>query len=110
VFHLFVLSGVVPYSIVWGGRLESTIQIYLFETISLAVTLAVIILAGIKGKFIKPYLPSKVVNFLLWVLAVLFAFNTIGNLFAESNLEMIIFTPLTFISAILFYRMAIEYE
>lgn len=109
VFHLIVLAGVVPYSIVWGGRLESATQMYIFETISLTVNLAVIIIVGIKGGFIKPYLPNKAVTFSLWVLAALFALNTVGNLFAESKLEMILFTPLTLLSSILFYRMAIEH-
>ncbi|MCF6268271.1 MAG: hypothetical protein L3J41_01010 [Melioribacteraceae bacterium] len=36
------------------------------------------------------------------------AINTIGNLFSNNFWEMIIFTPLTFISAILCYRMAVE--
>lgn len=109
VFHLIVLSGIVPYSIVWGGRLESATQMYIFETISLSVNLAVIVIVGIKGGFIKPCLPNKMVTFSLWVLAALFALNTVGNLFAESKLEMILFTPFTLLSSILFYRMAIEH-
>jgi len=108
VFHLFVLAGVVPYSIVWGGLLESANQMYIFETISLMLNLAIIVVVGTKGGFIKPYLPNKMVTFSLWVLTALFALNTVGNLFAESKLEMILFTPLTLISSILFYRMAIE--
>lgn len=109
VFHFMILSGVVPYTIVWGGRLQSTTQMYIYESVSLLVNLAVIIVVSIKGEVIKPCLPKKVVTVILWVLAVLFAFNTVGNLFAESNLEMILFTPVTFISAILLYRLAIEH-
>ena len=108
VFHLLVLSGVVPYDLVWGGRLENATQMYVFETVSITINLAIIVVVGIKGGYIKPFLPSNVVTFLLWVLAILFALNTVGNLFAESKVEMILFTPLTLISAVLFYRMAIE--
>jgi hypothetical protein len=35
---------------------------------------------------------------------ILFSLNTIGNLFAESSLEMIVGGALTFISALLCYR------
>ena len=57
VFHLLVLSGVIPYNIVWGGRLESAAQMYVLETVSLAVILAVILVVAIKGGYIKPFLP-----------------------------------------------------
>ena len=108
VFHLLVLSGVLPYNIVWGGRLENATQMHVFEAVSLMINLVVIVVVGIKGGYIKPFLPAKLVNFLLWVFAILLALNTLGNLFAETMLEMVLFTPLTFISTVLFYRMAIE--
>ena len=108
VFHLLVLSGVIPYNIVWGGRLESAAQMYVLETVSLAVILAVILIVAIKGGYIKPFLPPKVVTILLWLLTALFALNTVGNLFAESTVETMLFTPITLISAVLLFRMAIE--
>ncbi|MEO1392265.1 MAG: hypothetical protein AAFV90_05085 [Cyanobacteria bacterium J06634_5] len=42
VFHLLILSGTIPYNIVWGGRLESTSQMYWFEGVSITVNLAAI--------------------------------------------------------------------
>ena len=108
VFHLLVLSGVIPYNIVWGGRLESAAQMYVLETVSLAVIHAVILVVAIKGGYIKPFLPPKVVTILLWLLTALFALNTVGNLFAESTVETMLFTPITLISAVLLFRMAIE--
>lgn len=108
VFHLLVLSGVIPYHIVWGGRLENATQMYVFETIAITINLAIIVVVSIKGGYIRPFLPSKVVTSLLWDLVILFALNTVGNLFAESKVEMALFTPLTFISTVLLLRMAIE--
>ncbi len=108
VFHFLVLVGVFPHNIVWGGRLEGAIQLYIFETVSLILNLAVVFVVGIKGGYIKPFLPNKVVTSSLWILVVLFSLNTVGNLFADSKLEMLLFTPLTLLSTILFYRMAIE--
>jgi hypothetical protein len=109
VFHFLVLSGAIPYNVVWGGRLENAFQMYVFEAVSLTINLAVIALVGIKAGFIKFYLPERLVTFLLWVLVILFAVNTIGNLFAKTSLETIVFTPLTLISAVLCYRMVIEH-
>jgi hypothetical protein len=107
IFHLFVLAGVIPYQMVWGGRLQSAPQMHLLETISLAVNLAIIIVIAMKGGFIKPALPKKVITFVLWLLVALFTLNTIGNLFSETTLEMILFTPITLASAVLCYRLAI---
>jgi hypothetical protein len=88
VFHLLVLSGVIPYNIVWGGRLESAAQMYVLETVSLAVILAVILVVAIKGGYIKPFLPPKVVTILLWLLTALFALNTAGNFCSEWQLNV----------------------
>ena len=108
VFHLLVLSGAIPYSVVWGGRLESTSQMYLFGAVSITINLAVIATVGIKVGYIKPFIPKRAVTFLLWALAILFALNTVGNIFSKNTLETILFTPLTLISSVLCYRMAIE--
>ncbi|MDD3061065.1 MAG: hypothetical protein PHW94_09030 [Sulfurimonas sp.] len=108
VFHLLVLSGAIPYSIVWGGRLESASQIYLFEAVSITINLVVIASVGINAGYIKPFIPKRSVTFLLWALVILFALNTVGNIFSKTTLETILFTPLTLISSVLCYRMAIE--
>ena len=108
VFHLFVLSGAIPYSVVWGGRLENASQMYLFEAVSITVNLAVIAIVGMKAGYIKPFIPKRVVTFLLWILVILFALNTLGNIFSKNALEVVLFTPLTLISTILCYRMAID--
>lgn len=108
VFHLLVLSGAVPYTIVWGGRLVSVSQMYLLEAVAITINLAVIATVAMKVGYIKPFIPKRAVNFLLWVLVVLFGLNTVGNLFSETALEAVLFTPLTLICAVLCYRMAID--
>ena len=108
VFHLLVLSGAIPYNFVWGGRLESTSQMYSFEVVSIIINLVVIAIVGMKVEYIKPFIPKRAVTFLLWGLAILFALNTVGNIFSKTTLETILFTPFTLISAVLCYRMAIE--
>ena len=107
VFHLLVLSGLIPYGIVWGGNLKSPEQMQIFEAVSLLVNGLVIAVIAMRGGYIRPWLPHGLVSALLWVLAALFLVNTLGNLLAQSWLEMLLFTPLTLASAILCARMAL---
>jgi hypothetical protein len=108
VFHFLILLGVIPYGFVWGGWIENTTQMYVFEVVSLIINLLAITIVAIKSGYTKLYVPEKIVKLLLWIFVILFALNTVGNLFAQSKLEMLIFTPFTFICTIFFYRMAIE--
>jgi len=108
IFHILVLVGVIPFNIVWGGRLENVSQMYLFETVSLLINLIIMSVVGMKVGYIKNYLNGKVINAILWFLVVLFMLNTVGNVVSLSALEAIVFTPLTLFSSLLFYRMAIE--
>ena len=107
-FHLLVVTGVIPYAFVWGGRLESETQMYRLELVSLVINLAVIAVVAIKAGYIKPLFPPKVVTALLWILVVVFSLNTVGNLFAHSMLESLLLTPITLIGAALLARMAVE--
>lgn len=110
VFHLLVLVGVVPYSIVWGGRINSTTELVIFEIFSISVMVIVIAVIANKGGYLSSRSPwlKQLAALLLWLLAILFALNTIGNLFAKSLFETIVFTPLTLASSILCARIALE--
>lgn len=94
-FHLTILTGIIPYTIVWGGRLNSATEMYRFEAISLLLNAFFLLIALIKVNFIKIMIPRKISNGLFWAMGVLFFINTIGNLFSKNYLELIIFTPLT---------------
>ncbi len=86
-FHLCILFKIIPYDIAWGGRLTNDSEMYVFESISLLVNFIFIVVLLIRGKFIKQLLPAKAVHVILWVFLVLFALNTVGNIFAETNFE-----------------------
>lgn len=100
VFHVLVLVGVVPPEIVWGGRLKSHEELIRFEVVSIALNLFMIFVAGHPAGFLR-ILNSKVVRWLLILMAVLFVLNTVGNLMAVDPLERWIFTPLTALLAVL---------
>ena len=108
VFHILIISGVIPYQYVWGGRLESNEQMLRFESISMIINLFIIFIVSIKGNYIRPYLSSKVVKVFFWIFSILFVLNTIGNLLSLNSLEAIIATPITFILALMFLRLATE--
>lgn len=105
-FHILVLVGIIPFGVTWGGRLNSMEEMYVLETISLTVNLFFLIVLLLKGQFIKNQIAAKWLNGIIWLFAILFALNTVGNLFAKASVEMIVGGLFTFVSAILCYRIA----
>ena len=103
VFHLLVLFRVIPYTIVWAGKINTVEQMRVFEMVSLVINLLLIITILIKGKYLKINIHSKIIQVILWIFFILFVLNTIGNLFSKSTFELVVFTPLTLLLALLFY-------
>jgi len=107
IFHILVLVGIVPTDIIWGGRLQTSEEILQFELISI-LTLSLLGIVILGKQFSVKKRIQQLCTILLWLFAILFLLNTIGNLVAKNSLETIIFTPITLISAILCVRLAIE--
>ena len=103
VFHLFIIAKIIPYRIAWGGRLQSDSQMYLFETVSVLINLFLIFILLIKTRYIKQYLSLKATNIILYIFMILFALNTVGNLFAKTSLEKT-FAFITLLFSILIYK------
>ena len=104
VFHLCVLFGIIPYQLVWAGRLNSAEEMYAFEAVSLLINLVLIGVLCMKAGYVRSVLSPKIIAGILWVFVCVFALNTLGNLFAESILERIGGTALTLVSAFLCWR------
>src|SRR5918993_5927995 len=102
IFHLSIILKFIPYEITWGGRLKSDSEMYVFETISIVINLFLIWILSIKGNYIRPAIPIKVVNLILWIFLVIFGFNTIGNVFAKTNFEKS-FAIITLIASVLIW-------
>lgn len=109
VFHMFIVTGIIPYSIVWGGQLTSTAEMLQFEAVSIGINLLVIAVFAAEGGYIRKLLPYNMKTIVLWVLFGLFVANTVANVFAVSWIEKIVFTPLTLLFAVLTYRV-IQYR
>lgn len=100
-FHIMVLVKIVPYNIVWGGRLKSDAHMYRLELISLFVTVFFLGVILVKSRILLLPCPEGLLNLILWIMVILFALNTVGNLFSKSRFERIVFTPLTLSISIL---------
>ncbi|MFT6865822.1 MAG: hypothetical protein ACJA08_000647 [Cyclobacteriaceae bacterium] len=86
-FHLSILLKITPYEITWGGRLKSDEEMYVFETISIGINLILGLALLLKGAYLKPIISLKIVRAILWIFLLLFALNTVGNIFAETTFE-----------------------
>lgn len=108
IFHVLVLVQVIPYKIVWGGRLENDTQMIRFESISIVLNLIMMAVVAIYSGYLKWAINKWWLQIGCWVMVVLFSLNTVGNLFAINEWERWIFTPLTFLLTIFSLRLAIE--
>jgi len=103
VFHLCILFKIIPYTIAWGGQLQNDSEMYVFEVISIVINLFLGFVLMMKSNYLKFYFKEKIVNIILWFFVVLFALNTLGNLFAKTTFEKS-FSILTLLYAFLIWR------
>ena len=102
VFHFSIILRIIPYEIIWGGRLNNDFDMYVFESLSIMINIFLILTLLIKGSYIKQIFSLRTVNIFLWVFLVIFGLNTLGNLFANTNFEKL-FAVLTLASSILIW-------
>ena len=101
VFHFGVILKIVPYNIVWGGRLKSDTEMYRFETVSILINLIFLFVILVQSGILSVSVSQKIVTVVLWIMAALFLFNTFGNAVSKNRIERRVFTPLTIILTIL---------
>jgi hypothetical protein len=108
IFHVLVVIGVVPFNMIWGGRLTTHEQMIQFEMVSILINVLMISVVAIYGGYLSIHIKPMIIKVALWIMFVLFFLNTIGNLFSISEWEKIIFTPITFLLAIFSLRLAMD--
>lgn len=101
IFHFLIFTEQIPYDKVWAGKLNSVEEMKSFETFSILINVFMLAVLLIKYKQLKKEIKNKVVDILIWIFVAFFAMNTLGNLFAESMIELILGTLLTLTSSIL---------
>lgn len=103
IFHLGIITKLIPYEIAWGGRLKNDRDMYVFESVSIGIILILIFILLLKGKYLRLELNERSLNFILWIYFVIFVLNTLGNLLAKTNFEKL-FSIITLTSAILIWK------
>ncbi len=106
-FHICIVTKIIPYDIVWGGRIQNANEMYVFESISILINLFFVAILLMKGNLVKYKFSEKVVNVVLWVFFAIFILNTVGNFFARTTFEKS-FSILTGISAILLWKILVQ--
>ena len=101
VLHFLILLKFIPYNIVWGGRIKSDIEMYRFEIVSILINLFYLFIILAQSRFMTIDFPRKIMTIILWIMTVLFLFNTFGNAISKNKIEQRLFTPVTIILAIL---------
>lgn len=104
-FHTLVLADIIPMEVTWGGRFDSRAELIPFELASIGILLVAGSLTAIRsGRLSLPALRG-VARIGMWVLAILFLLNTLGNVLAETRLEQS-FALITALLAICSTRLA----
>lgn len=101
ILHVLIVLRLIPYSFIWGGRLKSDRQMYVFEAFSISFNAVFLILMMIIAGWLNFPISAQFIKVLLWVMMILFALNSVGNLFSTTKLERVVFTPVTIIITIL---------
>ena len=107
VFHILVISGIIPFEIVWGGRLTDSSELPLYESISISLNLLMLFMVLSKAGYLRISMKENTYRIFFGLMCLLFLVNTIGNIFSKNDLERMIFTPFTLILTILFLRLTI---
>ena len=101
IFHFLIYFEQIPYDKVWAGKLKSFEEMRAFETFSIVLNIFMLSILSIKYKLLEKNKTNRVIDLFIWIFAILYAINTLGNLFAQNILELIFGTLLTLISSIL---------
>ena len=109
IFHVLVILGVTPQNIVWGGRLTSREELIQYEVLSIVLMSVCILITLWKAKYL-PFKLRIIPTIGMWLLVPLFLFNTVGNIFAVTLFEKLVFTPMTILLALFSLRLAIGKE
>ncbi|RMG82533.1 MAG: hypothetical protein D6707_02770 [Bacteroidetes bacterium] len=108
VFHLLVLSGIVPFDIVWAGRIKNKTDLIKMETISLIILIFVSSVVALRMNYLSLGINPFVIKTGVWILFAFFVLNTLGNLTAVNPIEKYGFGLLTFLISVLLLKLGLE--
>ena len=106
VLHFIIMLKILPYQMVWGGRLKSDQEMYRFESISIIINLVLLFFIINYSNLLDIGLPTHISRFILWLMTIVFVLNTLGNAVSKNKLEQRLFTPLTILMALFSFVLA----
>lgn len=95
IFHFLILLKIIPYNMVWGSRLKSDKEMYRFEIVSILINSFLLFIIFVHSNMLTLSFPKILMTLFLWMMTVLFALNTLGNMVSKNKLELRLFTPIT---------------
>ncbi len=104
IIHFLILIQIIPYDQVWAGRINSVEEMRTFEIMSIIVNVFMLSIFASKYRQLRQRKRNKVIDILIWVFACFFLLNTLGNLLAQSSIELIVGSTITLASALLCFR------
>lgn len=104
--HIAILLKIIPYNLVWGGRLKSDKEMYRFEIFSILVNSLILMIILVHGNYLKMDIPGNIIRYALWLMTGLFVLNTLGNITSKNKLEQKFFTPVTILLAVFSFILA----
>jgi hypothetical protein len=107
IVHVLVLSHVIPYEMVWAGRISNESSLIAYETIALVVTLIFLGIVIMRSGYVIADKFKKVSAIGIWVVFAYFVLNAVGNFTSGVSAENFLFGPLTVVLALLSLRVAI---
>ena len=64
-FHLAAIFGFVPIDMIWGGRLKTREELYVFESISIALNVIMLWIVASRMDYVKVLINRKVIRVIL---------------------------------------------
>jgi hypothetical protein len=99
VFHLLVITGIVPYGIVWAGKIQNRQQLLRMESASLVILTLAVLLVLMRMGYLDWVDNPIILQGGMWLLFAFFTLNTLGNMTAKSPFEKYGFGSLTILMA-----------
>ena len=100
ILHIMIMMKIIPYALVWGGRLKSDREMFRFELFSIIINVLLILVILQQASFVDIGIPERYIPYLLWLMAGMFFLNSLGNANSKNRIERWFFTPVTIALAI----------
>jgi len=105
-YHTLIITSVVSAQNVWLGRLANNEEVFKHELVSISLLVIVLIFMALNFK----NRAISIAKYIYLFYAIILFLNVIANFFAQSKLELFLFTPLAFWMSYLFFSLSKDKE